>query len=987
MRTSAMQSVYHLLIFLVILCIFSIGSMAVSADASLSLHATNQSVLSDQQLYAISCMEDATEITHLLLCLDNFNSRTLNVNIWNESCYVSYVDLAEFDCNRASVQATYKQDGEPKKQIVSFPISKVQVDPRKILAGQEWDGGWDTPSDTAYSIWILSHYPARFSSQISQGLDWLKVQRDDDAKCWALSQRDGQCSVFETARTLAFLTLAGVNSSNRVYADAITWLEEQQNYLDAKYDDRWTLRVETSADAICRVVYDGSTLYDDVINDTYKDFEIAPKYSGLVNVSCNGSNARITLIDGNDLNVFSREFDDEDDDYDYTIKANEEASGDRYRIPPSCWSALRPWTYCNKEVTMYALIADVDEEQKQEAGKWLHSVLNNDSVTGRFLSTRNDIFDSAMYLYAIDADDEDVLDWLVYRQNNDGSWGKGDVQQRVAPTVMSILALQNQTFSSSTEVLRDARHWISINTPADGWEELKDDALSFLILRENARPFLRYQGPSPLFFKTATEITLINPTHFDIDNITYSVAGGMGEIVAAEGPSQVQAYRNMTVRLSQAGQKAGDFRGELQVMQGSNNSRMLLRIPMLYTQDATLDFVVPDTVHAFLQSGEMEVTVRSVNADFSCDIDWDSDDISTPGFHLAKKGTVNVPLRLMRNDSGVFSGAAVCTKGDLTVIRPVQVEVVKHRVQPFSVEQKHLSFRRPGQNRSVIIRNNLDIPLDVAVDFQEEQYSFVLDANVLAIEPDGEAELKVINQVLEGENITMENAIVFSAFDQKETVPVRASIIYRPGLAKKIIVWVILLAVLGGLGYGIYYGITNREELEEKVKSGMNNMRSHLPASIQKMLPKTADQIAEERSKAERQNQERNYYEEIVSIMKAMDKSDEDITNRLNQEGLTESQISQVLDDYEKSQKIQQNIKHEEDVLGLLKDIGDQSSDVFKKLKDHGYSDTQINESISELAKEIEEKEREIKKDAGLLEDEDEPGEQSLTDLARLKKE
>jgi hypothetical protein len=949
--------------FLSILLMFCTVMVFAHEEALITVHSATSRILSDEQIYVTSCLpDDASEISHILMCLDNFNSKVLPLSSWNESCYVSYIDLTGFYCNRMSLQAIYTHEGEVYKPMESFLVRKVQISPEIILKSQLWDGGWATPSNTAYSIWTLSQYSGRFSAQIEQGFAWLKEQRDDDAKCWEYTFGSGVCSIYETSRTLAFLSLAGVNESVRIYSDALSWLERQQNYIEEN-DDEWTVRMEPEDITNCTVLYGGSSVYSDEIDNEfevgYDEFTITPDYDKLINITCgNDTDVDITITDDFERIIYNGEITDD----------GENGTQLLHMIRSPCWSLDGRWGECNRQSTLYSLIANIDTTQKGLAAEWLEENLSIQGALGKYLSTSSYHFDTALYLYALDHSNDDVLEWLMRNQNNDGSWGSSNiVQDRIASTAMSILALNNKTFSPSSEVLADAKNWMSIVHPQGGWKTLKDDALSFMILKDNEREFLKLYGEAPVAIGGTENIVLLNPTHLVMANLTYMLTSPLSEIATSEGPNSVGAYSNITLQIKPKATSAGRYTGVLVVKEDNNT---LINVPLVYDQDIQIALKPAATMYAFGDTAKLTLTVEKANTDFSCNIEWE-DKLFASRFSINKPGDIIIPITLGVNKSGMQKGTFICKMGEFSHIMSFEVQLQKYDFPPLTVSPESVRIKKPGKNFTITVENMLDISVDVNAGFKSSQYFFTMSNREFTLKPYESIELTVVNQVLEQENATLDEIIEFTAYGQTSEVSLVVDILYEPGKYKMLIFILVFMVIIGGIGAGGYYGYLYRSSLVDFSKVCYGKIKTKIPAKYQKMLPKTKAEREAEADEADTAKKETDYFSEMVSIMKSMGKSDEEIAKRLMKEGLTRDQVNDVLDSYEESQKVQSSIKHEEDVLDLLKDVSDESGDVFKKLRDHGFSEEKVRDAMAELAHNIEDKENEIKKDAGLYEEDE----------------
>jgi SOS response regulatory protein OraA/RecX len=195
-------------------------------------------------------------------------------------------------------------------------------------------------------------------------------------------------------------------------------------------------------------------------------------------------------------------------------------------------------------------------------------------------------------------------------------------------------------------------------------------------------------------------------------------------------------------------------------------------------------------------------------------------------------------------------------------------------------------------------------------------------------------------------------------------------VMYDPDRFKGMITLIIWLVILGVLGVGGFFAYQQKDMLKEKGPRWYAMIKKHLPKRIQERLPLTEEEFMEKRIKEAKQKEDRNYFTEIVDVMKKLDKSDIDIEKRLSSEGLSKEEIDATLVAYEQEKKVTDTIQHEENVLDMIKSMSKESGDVFRNLKSEGFSENELREAFKELSDAVQEKEEDVKKKAGVKDEE-----------------
>lgn len=949
--------------------VFVAMPLVVASDDYVEIFGLNDSqILNSMDVSMVSCIPDGQNIEHSLVCLNNFNVLRLTTLPLNDTCHISFANLHDFGCVKVTFQSIFDRDGRRDKIVKTVLTEQVSIEPTQILNTQKWDGGWDTASDTAYAIWILSQFNTRYNKQINDGMLWLKQHRDDQTKCWPADAFSTSCSVYETSRTLAFLSFAGINDTHRIKADGQQWLESRQNYFESTTG--WSIMLNPADDGECTVRAGSTAIITNVtLNDseTYT-YSFTPEYEQLINLSCT-MRVTFTIFDDKNKSIFGYTFNTDDEfDFDFTLGSSESSAADRdakrYRFNPPCWSATSKWQYCNKETTLYSLIPPIQKAQRDLAKDWFDDQLEIDTVVGKYVRSAQPFFDSALYLYAVDGNNRDVLNWLVYYQNNDGSWGTGTTKDRVLPTAMAMLALNSSNFSSSKESLKDARLWFSANSPLSGWDATKEDALSVIILKDNALPFLKVHPSQAIVMHGAGQVTLLNPTHLDVINISATISPSLSSVFEVNHAKNISSYANASLSITPKSAPAGSYVGVISFHDGQNNS--LLHVPVEMIISPSLDISLPEEVHVFGGSGSIMLEIKTVNANYDCNIDWLPGDYTiTDALRITRAGKTSLEISTPLQDADVYAeGTLTCVAGNTTFTNTLAFTVYSHPMEPFTLKKEKITIRRAGKDAAITLVNNLNRTYDVSVNVEVDSGFLELEEDSITLAPKQKRKIVIKNMYPEDINVTEAGTLTISGLTTQTAADITVDILFDPDRTTKMILLIVLLTVLAILGGGGYYAYRNRAKITSTLNNTLETVAKHLPPSIGHYFY-TPPPVVVDQNEEKEKNVELGYYEDVVRIMRNLDKTDVQIRERLRAEKLPEDKINQIMNDLKVSDDLEQKIRHEEQVKSLIDMVADTQGDIFKKLRDKGYSEQQIREAMAELETSVEEKEKQFKKELG----------------------
>ncbi|MBN1274798.1 hypothetical protein JXA12_00690 [Candidatus Woesearchaeota archaeon] len=755
----------------------------------------------------ISCLEEELPLRNSLLCLDDNSFEDLESIPWpgSDNCYVSSYNLEDFECEQLVLQAEYTKEGENYKMTRTIRVNKLSKVLDRIVDTQYSDGGWRDPLSTAYGIWSLSYFRDIYEYEINLAMAWLKNDRNEEQKCWP----SAPCNVELSGNILALLTLSNYTGelledpdARRVVNDVTNWFEKLQNVY--RQGDEWTLAVEAvnNDTTLVLAAYDAVVLDENfTLPDTgHKNYTFAAKMdSEIIVISDDNVIVDIYNGDGEDL------LDYQGDNLSYTI-------------PGACWSLNRKGEPCDATTSMYALFAEIDEENREIAYEWARTRLESGAILGAYFGDGEDaIIDTSLYAYHLYEEDGDedymrgLVDWLLYVQNNEGSWGQGITDEKAIPTSYAVLSLFAAGFNRTSEPIRDAEAWASDNE--DNLTTNNTAALSsaFYVLKHHARPLLVSTPKVIVIDDPQTTIELFNPTTFDLHDLEYSFSEGIDDDLSIETKEEIDAhsYRRLKITRSAAAREGFGF------LTVSNLGDSVAEIPVILTDTPTINVTVPSVVTVFGRKGELPLTAQKSAHTFVCSASWSDGELSSPGSSRVTGERFSVPLEftqaLTKEDS--YSGTLTCTAAGKRVSVPLTVYVERYVEAPLSISPSDLIVNYTDRDVTLRLRNNLDRDLVVSVSFDRYGSYFGFSSQVV-LDPNEEYNFTLTNNLPSDLNLTSEALLQFEVLGRTEVVSLLLDITESPAEQERLLATLLpLLVVILVLGVAGYFGWKFRDIL------------------------------------------------------------------------------------------------------------------------------------------------------------------------------
>lgn len=256
---------------------------------------------------------------------------------------------------------------------------------------------------------------------------------------------------------------------------------------------------------------------------------------------------------------------------------------------------------CNQDATLYTLMTYESFENKNELTTYINSLLEKD---GDFplLQTENAYEDAGKFL--VFNSNSQLVESLKFLQNNDGSWGNGNNEELLKGTLWSKMGLLER--EKSSEHIKDATNWIYEEEPILGWNTLELNALAYLGIKEQVKPYITIESFNNIEEKT--NITLRNPTIFNLENLKVSFTGGLrNSILFKENLGQLNSNEELKLTLTPRPNLKEKVSGTIQISGIHNEKTMqLLEIPFSVEQNRL--FNIEDS-EIFYTQGEPEISI------------------------------------------------------------------------------------------------------------------------------------------------------------------------------------------------------------------------------------------------------------------------------------------------------------------------------------------------------------------------------------------
>jgi SOS response regulatory protein OraA/RecX len=946
----------------------------------------------------LSCHDDINHKTvkNSLYCYDNFQTYTLKSYLWDNNCSISVYDASKPYCSSAKLISEFKTNElENIRYTKDVSINQILLDPKNVLSKQRWDGGFQNPIDTAVAIWLLSDFNDLYSLEMENALEWLKVNRNDRDKCWPSSS----CSSYETAVVLAYLTLAGLDDTNKVYYDGRIWLENHQNFIEGS---DWNIYLSTNSDNNCTLEIGSSiTEIDEFNSSVSQSFNLNPDYGLEIDLSCD-SRVSFSIHDERNLSIFS----------------SHNSRNVNFKFPNgACWSNQQ-WKSCNDMISVYATIVELSTIRKEAAKKYLIETLADGNFIGKYIVSGDSILHSALYYHYINPEPL-VAEYLVFRQNNDGSYGSGSVSEIAVRTMHVLNALKFKNLPFTREPVSDSLKWLFTKDPLIGFNDVLADTLVYFTLKNDEINTLYLENE---IFDISNEEEIILSNLLDKNyNITLSLVGDINKAIEIQQINSLDAFSNLMIQFNNKEINAGIYSGFLIVYNTLDEQidlsddeidlsddeideinyadfEILSIIPLQYTNSPSLDFEVVNEINVLGTLGKINLKNLKTNSNFNCDAKFENN-IEDLNFEIKEnKAEINIKLLIEGRNTFLSEGTIICkanNDNDFIFEKDFEILIEQYPYLILDILEEEILINKRSDIIKLTLQNLLDENIEVKIELGILSHGFiVLETNNLFLSPLEQKEVSIFNTIEKKTDLTFDDEIIIKVIDQELSIPLKVNVIYVPFFKSKlfktimyisiILIFLILIKVI------YYYSDDLKKNLNENKSkfvlffdNKLNKIKQSLPQSIKDKLH-IEDPIEED--VIQNNVVDHSGVESLIKIMMSLNHEEKDIIKRLRKEGLSEDEISESLNMVNEELETQHELEREESIIKVIKKMDEDSDTVRSFLKQSGFSDEQINQAFEEIEEELSEKEKRLEEHlAKYKEVEDETEEVSLLDIEKNK--
>ncbi|OIO66750.1 hypothetical protein AUJ68_00210 [Candidatus Woesearchaeota archaeon CG1_02_57_44] len=823
--------------------------------ASFSIINNDGQFFADEQVLLLACSPDAGN-DGLSSSRPLISSRCLP-STWQplaqqpwQGCTLATLDLANSSCTSVELRATHDDwQGNlsvDKDQALRFLDT--------LLAAQQPDGGWQTPLRTAQAIYAFSLVNDSYKKSQDAGMEWLKQQRQGSQKCWG-----DPCDLRTNARILLYLGLAGYNDTGRVIRDGMIWLNDHQNYIA---DSAWTAHIIADYNTSC-TLYQGTQSTDVVLPDEWLSIVDVTASQGMnITLSCTDSKRLILYDSANHL----------------VIEDNSTTGNITYTVSPPCWG-YQSWRSCDLEATLLAAMNPLlDSDRKDAAVGYLKEKLRVGSIVGKYLEMGNALENNALFILRVE-DNDDILDWLLYQQNNDGSWGTGLPAERIQQTATMLEALEKAGGAKTTEPIHDARTWIEDTRPKSGWSNLDQDILTYQALASTFIPYALARPPTLELTTADSQALLLRKGPWSYQNISAYVDSGIADAVKILISGNL-SVNSTNITLVKTTENDGRYEGIITIQgDGKNISAIAVSLVNL----PTIQFSAPEEIIMFGNQTNITFHVRKSSMEFSC---MSSIPYLTPqDFHITNEQSMRMILTLEDDEVGERSldGDFFCTSSLGSVTSPFSLRFRRYKARPFRISQSLLKLPVDGRTPFVVI-NLLETPLSLELNLEQQDRFVQVEDSYLDLPPNGRATGFLLSSFPDANmSDTYDNTLVVRMLSFEE----RANVRMQP--ASSIRGWAIKIAVFALIIVGIL--IILRMMRKRKGTTGGKGAKAGQHPRSGKDASRGPAKAGATASAKPHKKAERDMLKIAQALNRAMNKDDGALTKKLQEKGLDGVQV------------------------------------------------------------------------------------------------
>lgn len=472
-----------------------------------------------------------------------------------KNCFFSNYDLTDIACDEFKLEISYILDKKEKKIEREFKKQKQSKLINHILGKdpQNLD-----PEELSYYLIVLNDLETSNSIESNKIYDILKNSRNNQYKCWP-----NKCEIDITTTILRNLKMAGYPESSRLMQDGESYL--QKNLISNNNNPlKFTIKIDEELNETEEI---SCTLgIDEEDERTYifekNDTEIEKYVSNSISFNCDRT------IDNMILKIYNLEG---------SIQKYEE-----YEDTNIISYTINPFTCIGEDACSFgdSINSLIAYSSSLENSNLIENYINSQIVEGydeSYLNVEDEYEQTGKLLYH--SSNEELLEHLKYKQNNDGSWGKNSIYDRIQQTSWAVNGLQSA--SSNSEYVEDGKKWIYYNEPTVGWGNIEKNTMAYTAIKEKIKPYLKINIITSINNKT--QLIIENPTIYEIKDMELSFSENIKPYLSyVQSLGDMQPEGNITTNISVDKNFLGSLTGDMKIegIDAKNNKIKFIEMPI-----------------------------------------------------------------------------------------------------------------------------------------------------------------------------------------------------------------------------------------------------------------------------------------------------------------------------------------------------------------------------------------------------------------------
>ncbi len=639
--------------------------------------------------------DDPQNIKTEIVCGSNRNELKMFKDTGEDGCYFSNYELENLECSDFTLEINYDIDNKERKITREFTEQKQSKLINHVI-GNDYESL--NSEEISYFLVVLNDLETQNSVLSAEVYEHLKNLRDNENKCWP----SNNCDLTDTTKILRNLQIAGYDLESRLIEDGRNYLEKNMINNDNN-PLRFVIDVsdsdfDNSSEIECDLTIDDESTKTYTMDVDY--YLIDKDASEKIVFECNET---LTEFDFKLYNT---------NDNIQEFENYEDVSGFTFNIESfACFGE----DDCSFEDTVNALITYGDSiEDSANLDNYLNSLIIEFN-TEEYIDSDDKIMDSGKYIYYVE--DEEIGDYLKFRQNNDGSWGENSKFDRIIQTAWAVMGLQN-TLTTDSEYVIDGKKWIYYSEPISGWGSIEKNALAYLAIKEQIKPYIIISAVNEI--KGTTTFEIENPTIYKLRDLKMSFSDNINDYVSYSidlGNLEGEEKTSFNVTLSNG--FYGRTTGELSIegVDGKNAKIDLIKMPINLEGPVPFSILVEKDD---ISLDDLNVVLRVDNniPTFEATCTYKNPFNNNQENVIINERTPNIYIKNLEMIEGENSMEINCEFNGVDFVIPINLDVAIAEVS-FDIKDAFVS-------------------LDSTADFSVELSSAVKDKQVVSVSVDGD---------------------------------------------------------------------------------------------------------------------------------------------------------------------------------------------------------------------------------------------------------